>query len=174
MDVTSKSPSVRFFAAPANAAAIKFYRNTPIALMAPNPAISQIEARQAMFRLQERGQDRVPLVGTFGQTALLAGTALSFVAPCDGYIEKLSTLTNAAVTTGGNITVEVDGVAVVGLTVAVSNGATAGSALSDVPTTPQSATTKVRRGQTITVTPAAAFDTAGDITATVEVQPADL
>jgi hypothetical protein len=44
----------------------------------------------------------------------------------------------------------------------------------DTPTTAQSSTTQVRRGQTITVTPAAAFATTGALTVELEVQPADL
>ena len=165
---------VKFGTAPGNGLLIKVERNTPVAPYTANPSLGDITARQALYRNQEIADRRILLQDSFGQTALLAGTALSFRAPCDGFIEKLKGKVLKAVTTGGAVTVEVDGVAVTGLTFTVADADAAGTTYSDVPTTAQSTTTKVKKGQIITITPAAAFATAGDLEAGVEFQPGDL
>lgn len=177
VEATSRAPSIRFFAAPANGHAIKFYRNTSLATPTLNPEISHVEARTAHLRSQELADQRVVLGGSvggdFGQTALLAPTALSFVAPMDGYLESLDTLITKAITTGGTLTVAIDGVAVTGMVATIANAAAVGANQRVLPTVGQSTTTKVRRGQTITVTPAS-FATAGDVRVSLELQPADL
>lgn len=175
LDPTSPdAATVRFVTAPTNGHVIKYARNTPVARYSGNPVIGNTDALQARYRMEEDADKRIVLEGVYGQTALLAGTALSFVAPCDGFIEKLISEIKAAVTTGGAITVEIDTVAVTGLTITVADAAPVGLVQSDVPTTAQSATTKVKKGQTITITPAAAFATAGDIAVKLEIQPGDL
>jgi hypothetical protein len=175
VDPTSpEQAKIKFNAAPTAAYAIKVTRNTPVARYKSNPQIGDQAAMQALYRMQEDADKRVVLKDSFGQTALLAGTALSFVAPCDGFIEKLKGKVLKAVTTGGAVTVEIDTVAVTGLTFTVADADAAGTTYSDVPTTAQSATTKVKKGQTITITPAAAFATAGDLEVELEIQPGDL
>lgn len=168
--------TIAFGTAPTNTHAIKFYRNTPVTVPTKNPTISHLMERVALYRMQEREESsRRVLKGYINATDLAAGTAKSFVAQCDGYIELLRTVVvDAAVGTGGAVTVEIDGVAVTGLTVTVGNSAAIGSVLEDTPTTAQSSTTKVKRGQTITVTPAAAFATSGALLVEVELQPADI
>jgi hypothetical protein len=177
MDPTSADASfIRFVTAPAASANnIKVYRNTPIEKYRDNPTIGNVDGLQAFYRRQEREDQRVMLDGYINATDLAAGTASSVVAPCDGYIEKLETdVVDAAVGTGGNVTVEVDGVAVTGLVIAVADSAAIGIHQEDTPTTAQSATTKVKKGQTITVTPAAAFATSGALLWRIQLQPADL
>lgn len=173
---TSKS-RVRFATAPGNGNTVKFYRNTPIARPA-TPAGVQLTDHMvslyAHYRNQEADDIRIKVFGVSNQVDTLAGTAQTFAAPCDGYVEKLRTIVTAAVTTGGPVTVLVDGVAVTGLSVSIANSAAVGNTLEDTPTTAQSATTKVRRGQTISVVPDAAFATAGSYNFEVEIQPADL
>lgn len=174
-DRDSGYDSIRFLAAPTNGHAIKFYRNTSIALRRPALEIGHLVALQALYREQERNDARRILKGYINAADLAAGTAKSFVAPCDGYIELLRTqVVDAAVGTGGAVTVEVDTVAVTGLSIAVANSAAIGTTQEDTPTTAQSTTTKVKKGQTITVTPASAFATSGALVVEVELQPADL
>lgn len=173
-DRDSGTPVIAFFTAPTWGHPIKLYRNTPLANSKANPEIGPQTALRALYREQEQGDARKIIKGFINETDTLAGTAKSFVAPCDGYIELLRVQIAKAVTTGGAVTVEVAGVAVTGLSCTVADGATAGFIVEDLPTDSQSATTKVRRGQTITVTPAAAFATAGALLVEVEVQPADL
>lgn len=165
---------IHFAAAPTNGHTLKFYRNTPIALPTKNPTISHLAALAALYRAQERAEETRDLGFLINATDLAAGTAQSLVAPCDGYIEVLRSEVIEAVTTGGAITVEVEGVAVTGLSITVADAAPVGKVQEDTPTTAQSATTKVRRGQTITVTPAAAFATAGAVKGYVRMTPADL
>jgi hypothetical protein len=174
-DPTAKNPVIAFAAAPANAAVIKFYRNTPLTPDTTKTlVIGPTEALYAQYRAEENSDRMVYQDVDSNETDTLAGTAASFVAPCDGYIESLRTEVNKAVTTGGNVTVEVAGVAVTGLSIAIADAAAIGTIQSDTPTTPQDASTKVRRGQVVTVTPAASFATAGAYKGRVGIQPADL
>lgn len=97
----------------------------------------------------------------FNQTDLLAPTAQNLIAPTAGYITGLRAIVQAAVTTGGAITVEANTVAVVGLSVTVADAATAGTVLTD--DVLKIATGLCAAGDDITVTPAAAFATAGAV-----------
>ncbi len=176
LDVDKQSKAtIRFASAPTNGHVIYFYRNTPIALPALNPQMSQVAARAALYRMQEQQSETRDLNFYINQTDTLAGTAASIVAPCDGYVELLQTVVaDAAVGTGGAVTVEIDGVAVTGLSITVANSAAIGVTQQDTPTTAQSSTTQARKGQVITVTPAAAFATSGALRGFVRFQPADL
>lgn len=174
-DPTAKNPTIYFPAAPANAAVIKFYRNTPLTPDTTKTlTIGPTESLYAQYRAEEQSDRIVYEDVVSNETDTLAGTAASFIAPCDGYIETLQTEVTKAVTTGGAVTVEVGGAAVTGLSVAIADAAAVGTVQSDTPTTAQDASTKVRRGQAVTVTPAAAFATAGSYKARVGIQPADL
>ena len=62
---------------------------------------SQARVRQALEGVQDRLSDIVEKNFYFGQTALLAGTAIEFIAPFDGYFESIETNVNKAITTGG-------------------------------------------------------------------------
>lgn len=114
---------------------------------------------------------KIQLPFSINQTDLLAPTAAELIAPCAGYISMLKTTVQVAVTTGGAITVEVATVAVTGLSITVADAATKGTVQSDTPTTPRSATTLVAAGDRITITPAAAFATAGAVNGYLEIEP---
>jgi hypothetical protein len=103
------------------------------------------------------------------QTELLAPTAFDIVSPVAGYITGIRAVVQAAVTTGGAITVEANTVAVVGLSVTVADGATAGTTYTD--TVLKIATGLVAAGDDITVTPAAAFATAGAVDGYIIIEP---
>lgn len=60
-------------------------------------------------------------------TDLLAHTTQQFIAPCDGVITELVTIVQTAVTTGGTIKVQINGVDVSGATITVANSATVGT-----------------------------------------------
>jgi hypothetical protein len=173
-DRDSGYDSIRFFSVPAGSAAIKFYRNTSLALRKPTLEISHLVAMQALYRQQEQGEELKALVEVFNATDTAAGTVHTLIAPCDGYIEKLRTEVTEAVGTGGPVTVKVEGVLVTGLSCTIANSAPVGNIVEDTPTTAQSSTTKVRRGQSIQITPDAAFATSGAFKATLFIQPADL
>jgi hypothetical protein len=173
---TEKSgyPQVNFVAAPANSAAIKFYRNTPLKPEAKTLVIGQQLELYAQYRAEEDHDHLVNVDLDCNQTDVLAGTAATFIAPCDGYIASLRTEVTAAVGTGGDVTVLVAGSAVTGLTNTIANSAAVGSIVSDTPTTAQDASTQVRKGQVVSVVPASAFASTGSYTARVSIQPADL
>lgn len=105
------------------------------------------------------------------QTDLLAGTSQWIPAPEAGQIVKAATVAQLAVTTGGNITVELGGTAVVGLTVVVADAAAAGDVDSDTPTDLAGATGAVTKEQAVEVVVDAAFDTAGALNGYVTLRP---
>jgi len=102
-------------------------------------------------------------------TELAAGTAEQIVCPVAGYISKVRGIVQSAVTTGGAVTVEVNTVAVTGLTFTVADADAAGTRYSDAPTTRHSSTTLVAAGDELTITPAAAFATAGQLNGILEI-----
>lgn len=106
----------------------------------------------------------------FNETDLLAPTAQALVAPVAGYITGIRGIVQKTVTTGGAITVEANTVAVVGLSITVANSDAAGVTYSD--TVLKIATGLVAAGDDITVTPAAAFATAGAVRGYIEIEPA--
>lgn len=175
-DPTSKNPTIAFATAPTDTHTIKFYRNTPLAPpTSEGLVIGQTLELYAQYRAEELADQRVRLDWYCNDTDLAAGTAQSLVAPCDGYIEmNEGVVVNAAIGTGGSITTEVEGVAVTGLTLTFADAAAIGTVKQGTPTTAQSSTTKVRRGQVITVTPGAAFATTGAVKGALFIQPADL
>lgn len=103
-------------------------------------------------------------------TELAAGTAENLVSPVAGYIRRARAVVQEAVGTGGDITTEVNGVAVVGLTLTVASSATAGTRYSDTPTTARSSTTVVAVGDRLTLTPGAAFATSGAVNGVLEIE----
>lgn len=107
-------------------------------------------------------------------TELAAGTAENIVCPVAGAIAGIRGIIQEAVTTGGAVTVEVNTVAVTGLTFTVANADAAGTRYADTPTTWHSATTVVAAGDRITITPAAAFATAGALNGVLEIDVADV
>lgn len=96
------------------------------------------------------------------ETDTLAGTSQEIVAPDNGFIDELQVIVQKAVTTGGAVTVNINGVAVAGLQVTVADAATKGTRYSDTPTA-KDPTRAFLKGDRIEVVPAAAFATAGAI-----------
>lgn len=113
---------------------------------------------------------RVMIPFEIEQTELLAATAEEIVCPVDGYIDTLRGIIQGAVTTGGAVTVEVNTATVTGLSITLADAATKGTRYSDRPTTPRSSTTVVAKGDRITVTPASAIDTAGQLNGFIEIE----
>lgn len=119
------------------------------------------------INVQPAGKVYIPF--EIEQTELLAPTAEQIVCPVDGYISRLRGIIQGAVTTGGAITVEVNTVAVTGLTFTIADADAAGVRYNDAPTTPFSSTTVVAAGDQITVTPAAAINSAGQLNGMIEI-----
>lgn len=104
---------------------------------------------------------RVALPFQIDQATLIANTSVELVAPFDGYVEELRTTVQAAVTTGGTVTVLLgdSAVAVTGLSVTVANAATKGTRAVDTAT--EGTTTRaVAKGDRIQIKPTS-FATAG-------------
>lgn len=94
------------------------------------------------------------------QTDLLAPVAQDLYAPQDGFIEELHIVVQAAVTTGGDVTVNINGTPVAGLSITVPDGAAKGVVYADTPNAP-SATRRFKKGDRISIVPSAPFNTAG-------------
>jgi hypothetical protein len=103
------------------------------------------------------------------EAAVDAGTSLELVAPCAGRIAKVTTVARGDITTGGAITVEVNGTAVDGLSVVVADSAAAGDVDSDTPTAGH-ASAVVAEGDRIEIIPASAFNASADIFVIVEIE----
>lgn len=103
-------------------------------------------------------------------TELAAPTAENIVSPVAGYIHRLRGITQEVIGTGGAITVEINTVAVTGLSITAANSDAAGTRYSDTPTTLRSSTTVLAAGDRITLTPAAAFATTGAINGVLEIE----
>ena len=116
----------------------------------------------------ELGARKLYLPFFIGQVDLLAGTAAQLVSPVAGNVTGLTTVVQTAVTTGGPITVDVDGTPVVGLSAVIADGAVVGHIVSDAPTN-QDASRAVAALQRIQVIPDAAFATAGAVSGFVEI-----
>lgn len=115
-----------------------------------------------------RKNGKVYIMDHMLEAAVDAGTSLELVSPVVGNISKLTTVARNTITTGGAITVEVDTVAVNGLSVTVADGAVAGEVDSDTPTAGH-ATTAVAVGSRIEIIPAAGFNASADIFVILEI-----
>jgi hypothetical protein len=116
-----------------------------------------------------RKNGKVYLMDHMLEAAADAGTSLELVSPVAGNITKCTTVARGTITTGGAITVEVDTVAVDGLSVTVADGTAAGDVDSDTPTAGH-ATTAVAVGSRIEIIPAAAFNASADIFVILEIE----
>lgn len=107
------------------------------------------------------------------QATLIANTGFELVAPVDGFIKELRAAVQSAVTTGGTITVFVNTVQVVGLSMTVANGATKGTR--PTAAVPSAASSKANRavvkGDRIEIR-TAGFATAGSLFATLDIEAA--
>lgn len=111
---------------------------------------------------------KVYLTGRMLEAAVDAGTAYNLVSPVAGRISKLTTISQGDITTGGGITVEVNTVAVDGLSVTVADASAEGDVDSDTPTAGH-ATAVVAVGDRIEIIPAAAFNASADIDFVLEI-----
>lgn len=97
-----------------------------------------------------------------------AGTSIELVSPVKGQITALRTTVQTAGTTGGAITVEVNTVVVVGLSVTIGDADAAGTRQVDeiAATVPTGA---VEPGDRIEIIPASAFNSSGPLNAVLEI-----
>ena len=112
--------------------------------------------------LLARKPGKVYIMDRMLEAAVDAGTAHNIVCPVAGNISKLTTIAQAAITTGGAITVEVNTTAVDGLSLTIADAAAEGEVDSDTPTAGH-ATTAVAVGDRIEIIPASAFNASADI-----------
>lgn len=110
----------------------------------------------------------VYLSGKILEAAVDGATPLNIVSPVAGNIRKLTTICAGAVTTGGAITVEVNTVAVNGLSVTIADSSAEGDVDSDTATAGH-ATTAVAVGDRIEIIPASAFSGACDLEFVLEI-----
>lgn len=113
--------------------------------------------------------ERVSLTGQINQTDLLAPTTQDIVSPFAGYIARLRTMVQVAITTGGTIKAQVNTADVTGCSVTIANSATKGTAGAATPTTARSATTVVAKGDRISIVPAS-FASAGAVNYELEIE----
>lgn len=107
------------------------------------------------------------------QATLIANTGFELVAPCDGFIKELRATVQAAVTTGGTVTVWINTVQVPGLTVTVANAAAKGSRPTVGVPTAKTALRKVAKGDRIEVR-TAGFATAGALNAFLTIEQSNV
>jgi hypothetical protein len=106
------------------------------------------------------------------ETDLMAGTSHFLIAPVAGNIANLhSVIKKAIASTGGDVTLELDTVAVDGLTCVVANSAAVGDNDTDAPSSETHATAAVAVRGDLEVNFEAAFDSAGEIWVGVEINP---
>jgi hypothetical protein len=135
----------------------------PVYIERASQIVAEIKDGVAMPR--EPG--KVYINGVMLEAAVDAGTAHNIVSPVAGRISKVTTIASATITTGGAITVEVNTVAVDGLSVVVADGSSEGDVDSDVPTAGH-ATAVVAIGDRIELIPAAGFNASADLYFIVE------
>jgi hypothetical protein len=115
-----------------------------------------------------RGPRRIYLPYFINETDTLAGTSAELVSPVAGAISNHQVIVQKAITTGGDVTVNVGATPVVGLTNTIADAAAKGAVVTDQPTIGD-ATTIVAVGSRIQIVPAAAFATAGAISGLLEI-----
>ncbi len=111
---------------------------------------------------------KVYLSGQALEAAVDAGTGLNFVCPVAGRIAKMYTIAQTGITTGGAVTLEVNTVAVDGLSVTVADSSAEGDVDSDTPTA-EHATAVVAAGDRLEVQFAAGFNAASDLLIVIEI-----
>jgi hypothetical protein len=136
----------------------------PIAVLNASQVVG--EFRNGVLETPATG--RVYLQGKMLEAAVDAGTSYELVSPVAGVIRKLSTVSAGDITTGGNVTVEVNGTAVDGLSVTVANSAVAGEVDSGVATYGH-ASTAVAVGDRIEIIPSSGFNASADISFVLEI-----
>lgn len=113
---------------------------------------------------------KIYLQGQALEAAIDAGTGLNLVTPVAGVITKMWSISSGTITTGGAITLEVNTVAVNGLSVVVADAAAEGEVDSDTPTNGH-ASTIVAAGDRLEVVFAAGFNASADMVIVIEIEP---
>lgn len=116
-----------------------------------------------------RNNGKVYLTGTILEAAVDAATPFNIVSPIAGAITKLTTMVASTITTGGAITVEVNTVAVTGLSVTVADASAEGDMDTDAPTA-GTATAVVAVGDRIEIICASGFNAASDLYFILEIE----
>lgn len=115
-----------------------------------------------------RGPRRTYLPFAINETDTLAPTSQELLSPYAGAVTQLQVIVQKAVTTGGDVTVNVGATPVAGLACTIADGAAKGAIVTDTPNVGD-ATTVVAAGGRIQVVPGAPFNTAGAVSGLVEV-----
>lgn len=102
-------------------------------------------------------------------TELAAGTSIELACPYNGFITGASVIVQTAIGTGGDVTFEVGGVAVAGLTLTVADSATKGTVIAEDAPTDNSATREVEIGDRIEIIPASEFASAGALSGYIRI-----
>jgi hypothetical protein len=132
------------------------------------PDASYIRAEYKDGTALARMAEKVFLPYEIEQTELLAATSEELVSPVAGRISRHRGIVQGAVTTGGDVTVEVNTTAVDGLTLTIANADAKGTRYADTPTAGH-ASAVVAKGDRIEIQPAAAIDTAGQLNGVLEI-----
>lgn len=97
---------------------------------------------------------------------LAAGTATEIVSPVAGTITTMKTIVQTAIVTGGAVTAKIGTTDITGLSIAVADGATKGTAQTDVST----GANTVAVGDRIQIVPAAGFNGGGELRGMLTIQ----
>lgn len=138
----------------------------PVFLPSKNNVIAEFQSNVMLPRI---GGNIVYLSGQALEAAVDAGTGLNFVCPVAGVIRKMSTIAQTGITTGGAVTLEVNTVAVNGLSVTVADSSVEGDVDSDTPTYGH-ASTVVAVGDRLEVQFAAALNASSDLLIVIEIE----
>ena len=106
-------------------------------------------------------------------TELAAGTSHEIVSPVAGYIENIRAVAQVAIVTGGAVTVEINTVAVTGLSLTVADSDAKGTRYSDDATAGTS-TRLVAKGDRIEIQPSAAFNGGGALDGFLTIRSIDV
>lgn len=106
------------------------------------------------------------------QADLIANNGAEIVSPVDGYISNLRTIVQSAVTTGGTVKVQINGVDVPGLSLTVANAATKGTRAVASNTPKIGTARKVVKGDRISVV-TSGFASAGALNGALNISAAD-
>lgn len=127
-------------------------------------------AAQYVDGVQVATNEKVRLDFSVPIVAANAGTSQFVTSPVAGFVSKLSTVIDAAFTTGGAVTIEIETVAVSGLSATLTTGS-AGTVVTDTPTAEFGATGEVAKDGDIEIVSAAALDSVGSYSGYIEVTP---
>lgn len=115
--------------------------------------------------------EKVRLEFDIEATELAAGTSEFVASPVYGFVSKATTVVQETVGTGGDVTFEIGGAAVTGLTVTVADSAAAGDIDTDTATDEFGSTGEIAKDGALEVVPASAFAASGALNGFAEITP---